>query len=450
MDVEIEAGLWYSTERGRGAIVCTRTDRRFDPLLSFSAADGCVRTSLVLLDGDRLLDLSGHPAAVADVVAARAARLNHPAARWQTALAETVANDSASWHSATFARGTTSGSDLLRVIGALRFPALAAAYDAGAPTEGEIPRWARASLSGRSAREMAATAFGTKATRPVVRAVGRWLVADAAPSAEPPAHPLGWPALAVTIAGNEILEPDHIAALLAVHPESTAAAPTVDDAALLRASAHFLGAERYRRLATEAITTGQVPCMLRVLRLLRSVRHVITRPTPTALDALEHACLSVAALDPRPPAPPPPPPRPVRVLDAPPAPRVDAAWTTPRGAPVRPSAHRAHDRLSYGASVADLDGRSVGEVTLCLPRTNTELRQWGRLLHNCLGDFTASTATGYSVVVGVRRDDQLIGALELRPDTQTLVQFLGDRNRRLPLPITTAVHAALRQRLLVR
>lgn len=64
-----------------------------------------------------------------------------------------------------------------------------------------------------------------------------------------------------------------------------------------------------------------------------------------------------------------------------------------------------------------------------LPRTPAELEEWGRRLNKCLGDFGPAAASGYSVLIGVRRFDVLTSCAELRGGV--LQQFLGPRNRRV-------------------
>jgi hypothetical protein len=267
----------------------------------------------------------------------------------------------------------------------------------------------------------------------------------------PPA--LRWWTLAVALAGVAVLEPDHIARILAISADEPDNAPTVDEVRLLGASAEFLGAESYSRVCSEALDDELVARLLRCLRTLLTVRDFVPRPLPMRLDALEHACLSVAALNPRPieerPA------QPVAVRAVPPAavptlPDERPSWAYPRRAPAPPRwAARQRPRLDVAArldfprDMEVFDGLVIGDLTLSLARTPNELRQWGRLLHNCLADFVQPATFGASVVVGVRQHERLIGAFEVSPVDRSLVQFVGDRNRPLPETVTTPVRREL-------
>ncbi|MEY2467340.1 MAG: hypothetical protein QOF21_38, partial [Actinomycetota bacterium] len=68
MEREIAHRLWFSSTADHAAI---GIGPQREPLLSFAAGDGRVRTSLVLLGGVREIDLSGHPAAAVHLVRER-------------------------------------------------------------------------------------------------------------------------------------------------------------------------------------------------------------------------------------------------------------------------------------------------------------------------------------------------------------------------------------------
>lgn len=170
---------------------------------------------------------------------------------------------------------------------------------------------------------------------------------------------------------------------------------------------------------------------------------------PCELDALERACLAVAQIERAVPEPePPPPPRPAAPLP-PPAPRLRPTWDRAVAPPVANVRDLRRRLFLYAPDVAPLDGLVLGELELCLPRDLTDLMTWGRVLMNCLGDFVTAVQTGRSVVVGVRERRHLIGALEFRPDTRTLVQFVGARNRSLREEVTSPVLADLERRGLI-
>ena len=84
-----------------------------------------------------------------------------------------------------------------------------------------------------------------------------------------------------------------------------------------------------------------------------------------------------------------------------------------------------------------------GDLELVLPRTPDELRAWGRMLGNCLGDFGAAVAEQRSVIVGVRQRGALVAAVELLPNLREVRQFLGVRNRVPPRSVVDPVLARL-------
>ncbi len=69
-----------------------------------------------------------------------------------------------------------------------------------------------------------------------------------------------------------------------------------------------------------------------------------------------------------------------------------------------------------------------------------ELRLWGMVLHNCLGDFAPTVASGRSWIIGIEVDEAIIGCVEMETSSRAVRQILGDRNR--PLPRATK-HAVL-------
>jgi len=85
----------------------------------------------------------------------------------------------------------------------------------------------------------------------------------------------------------------------------------------------------------------------------------------------------------------------------------------------------------------------VGELTLCVPTSLAELAAWSRRLNNCLDTFGPAVAHGRSWVIGVRSDDEWIGAVEICPATRRLRQAHGPRNRPLPAAVYERVIDAL-------
>ena len=80
-----------------------------------------------------------------------------------------------------------------------------------------------------------------------------------------------------------------------------------------------------------------------------------------------------------------------------------------------------------------------------VPTSREELRRWGRVLHNCVGDFGNAVAGGHSWVIGIEHDDHIIGCIEVNPTDRQVRQALGPRNRPLPPAVATGVSEALRR-----
>jgi hypothetical protein len=84
-----------------------------------------------------------------------------------------------------------------------------------------------------------------------------------------------------------------------------------------------------------------------------------------------------------------------------------------------------------------------GPVELVVPTSSAELSQWGQVLHNCLGDYTAAVLAGRSWLVGVRCDEVLVGCAEIDPRHRSIRQLLGPFNRPLPEQVRNDVVEAL-------
>ena len=103
-------------------------------------------------------------------------------------------------------RWAGSESDPVRAAGGGAFPLLGRAYDEGAGTLGEIPRWAAAPLAAAVPRDAARAAFGAAVNRPVVAALAASLVRVDAPGAAPNLLPL-----ALAVMGAPALSADGVA-----------------------------------------------------------------------------------------------------------------------------------------------------------------------------------------------------------------------------------------------
>jgi hypothetical protein len=92
-----------------------------------------------------------------------------------------------------------------------------------------------------------------------------------------------------------------------------------------------------------------------------------------------------------------------------------------------------------------ISGYQRDGLTFCVPTSMSELDWWSRQLHNCLDSFAAAAAHQRSWLIGIRRDDELIGCVEICPSTRRLRQAQGPRNRALPMAVYDTTIAALGQ-----
>jgi len=469
MPPPLTPGLWYTSESASSSIaqVARIGSGTIEPVLRFRrGAMNAKRmhVDLVLLGGERSVEVSFHPAATVDFLAGQAHRRGFDPNGWTGALLRALLADGDRWGSWTPVAGSTASGSLpvLTVLGGLTHPLLGSAYDAGVAAAPEIPRWASPALAESSMAACAVRLFGPgAATRSVVRALAHLLLRPV----------VAWWQLAACTAAAQVFGPDDLALVLAASDGTAGVAAdgadgdgsrlaTAEDVVVLRTGLALLEPARAKRLALDTLTTageGGVRRLTTALQLLVDVREDVRWPPPVRLADFEAVCLRAAAVDPAPPAeprepvatplppPPPTPPPPTR-----PAP-MRPAWATPRAAPeARELTGSRHDAFSYDAVALSVDRQMIGELELVLPRTPVELTTWGRLLGNCLADFSAAVAARRSTIVGVRQRGALVAALELRSGERRVVQFLGVSNR-VPSPrLTTVVLAHLEERGLVR
>lgn len=384
----------------------------------------------------RPVDVTIQPALVARI--ACAGRMGEwatePVARWVTAFC--TSHDGV-WHGAP-------PDDVTAALGGAAFPMLGAAYERGAATADDVPRWSVTAIRARHARDAAVALVGpAKATRPVVAAVGRALVDGAAR-----AHEVALLPFALAAIGAPLLEPDQVARLVGEPPRRRGAVwPDEDTVARLRRGVVRFGARRTERVLRDAARLDDGPQLLARLARLLGIsafgdERERRRRLPNRLAELVAYGESALPMDPAP-APPP----------APPPARRDAEV---RAAALRPPATAmavtGGARIATSAAVAALHGESIrarhNDLRLVLPRTVAELHLWGTRLRSCIGDYGPAAVAGTSTLIGVECDDRLTYCLELTPERR-IRQFLGEGNRAVPYDDRAAVVGHLVERGLV-
>lgn len=396
-------------------------------ILSLTAGEGRVRVHLVMPGIGRSVDVTGAPATAVHALDDAAARGGtnpsrvHADARRALAVAADLAR---AWQPG-------DDADLLTRFGGASYPLLAAAFVAGAGPIHSVPRWADAILAAPGPRAAARIAFGRRATRTVVAALAGSLVRLGT-------APVDSSRLALALIGREVLEPDHLAALLVADgPAWTdVSLPTPRQLGRARAVTQRWGPERtlgYLRqaAATEAASQLFFECVDHATDLQS---HAPTR-LPAGLEdlrALYRVQVRTAPDEPR------RSPRPVRApAHAPVAGRSDRVDHGPLLAP-RVRSHTSFidtTPIRQPAWLNGVDGSSTGAFTMVLPRTCGDLVRWSRAMANCIDTFRAAAVEGASHLVGITVQGRLRYVLEIDPDRR-IRQFSGHANR----PVDHADH----------
>ena len=345
-------------------------------------------------------------------------------------------------------------------------------------TEREIPRWAVPLLSGPTVADGARRLLGDRVTRPVIRALGETLEAE-----------VDWWTLGVATAATSV-RGDHLARLIETARSGAEIQPTVDDVDLLRTVLDGADPLRINRLLTVpegtepadhaeallAAADGWRRSMPQVGALPPSVELMRQRVTALHGDGRRTVVPTVRTPRPAPRRWPSDHVHPTEYLgdrddlrdgaangptlgDLAGLPGLDEGfglpdeatalatesepepeWQIPRMAPTV----RASERTEVGESfdhppqARRLHQQRAGSVSLVLPDGPAQLAAWGDQLHNCLADYVDAVAAQRSIVLGVRVDDELVGALELDRALR-INQMLGPRNQPLPRRLEAAV-----------
>lgn len=448
--------------------------------------DDRLRVGLAMLPTTRTVDVSLQPDLVGRVLSVDPGpcadgSAGAAVARWVVSLA----GGTRMWRPTD-----PAATGLVAVVGGAALPLLGAAYDSGAATVREVPRWAAPLLAAATPRDAVRAAFGAKGTRAVARALVAGLVvplpgaADGTPWVGPTA-PTGTVALhrvAAALMGVPVLEPDRVARVLTAEgpPCPPDRWPDAARLAVGRDVASRLGPIGAERVLTEAVSTeGGMSVLDDLCHLYPGVAEQLPARPPTRLVALRDLCRNLLPLDPDPSAarwgrPPRSPTTRAMSVDPVPAPgrgarltRTERARPTrtvrpPDVAPVpapsrpRPTAPRPDPRararvapavpasspnaaFRHLTAVAALHGVEVGaDLRLLLPRTSDELVSWGCRLRSCVGSFGAAVAAGRSILIGVEVGGALSYCVEVTPDG-SVRQFLGERNRTVPRPVVASV-----------
>lgn len=437
--------------------------------LSVDQTEARVRLGLVFLDGDRVVDVSIQPGAWVG-------RLRHSASlsganpdRWEADLRRELLAGGVSEGWWTPATGDPGELDLVALAARSAWPLLRLCTD----DVREIPRWAAGLLRGPDPVSAVRRQFGDRSNRPLIRAMAEHLSGS-----------INWWSLACVLAAHS-MDADRAATVLVELGKAE-----VD---------HLCSVDEFR-LLERTIGAAPAPVAARLLRsvdergpsrLLRALdnwdraedRVGPLRPTVAELER-RLVQLGEPSLEPAVRAPEPDPvERLVAMLDAEGIEVSTVADPDPRSMPARQRrvgqrpierqavehqpidlrmTERAGARPDWQAarmapSVAPVERpitfdhppgarafhrEREGRVDLLLPADPAHLVEWARLLRNCLHDYVDPVAAGESMILGIRVDEQLVGAIELNRGGH-LRQMLGRANRPLPDWVDQAVLAVL-------
>lgn len=427
--------------RATGVEVCVGTQ----PTLALEAGQGTVRVGLVMPVVHHVVDVTVHPAAACTALLDAADRTRTPRgdaeAHVRNVLGATAGRAGA-WQA-------PAEAPLVGALGGAAFPLLAAAYSGGRAPLAEVPRWATAVLACPDARTGAVSAFGPKATRPVVAALARSLLAAGGDT-------VNLSGLALALMGVRVLEPDRLVRVLGA-PAPAWSPDGLPEPALIRVAQPVTaswGPARTERVLSEAATRPDgLSLLARTMRYAHDAGGHGPRRLPNRLSDLHDAYRMGVATDPGPrpralPAPATVAPRPPRPRGAAPGRRPGVHAAGPdgddgghRGEAQEPAPHNPlyappaglppvhpHERLATNPAVRALHGATTEDLRLVVPSTAGDLARWSGVLRNCLHEYGPAVAGGHSTIIGVERVGNLCYALELNPQG-VVRQFVGPANR---------------------
>lgn len=401
--------------------------------------NGRITTALTFAGNRMRADVSLQPGAVVREIEQSAREQGIDPNRWRSSvLAELrVWSGALAWCPAEPSR-------LLGAVGALTHPLLTPVYSQGRRPLGEIPRWATTVLRCPDATGAARELAGTDPNRRLVRSLAQSLLAGGE------GGPVGLQQMALAVIARNLISVDETANLLDVPPTvGVERLASVDDVKTARQGLGLYPAGRRAALLADVARHHDAVELARVMTHLWWVRDRVGHPLPVKLNDLKDVCrrlvtvIAPAPVHPRPPQPIAVPLRsplqPVQPVEPDPPPRPHSQPLAP---PARPAntgagAHTAPSRWPVPAGLLPVHQRRHESLHFTVPTSSVELTAWGLRLHNCLASYASAMSEQRSWLIGIERDDTLVGCVEVVPSSGAVRQALGARNR----PLAPAVHA---------
>lgn len=448
------------------------------PGLVFTRVDSLVRVRLQLAGGKIGADVTFQPGVVDRQLDLAARELAVDPNRWRlAALAELR-----QW-SGALDWCPQDATALTAAVGALGHPLLRPVYELGHGALREVPRWAVPVLRAPDPTTAAAK-LEPRSTRRLARALAGSLIARPSPA------PVELSPLSFALVGAGLVSGDELANLLEMPVlEAPVQLPMGEDISAAKRVLDFWPPSRRIKLLIDVAARTGVAQLASTLRQLEWVWERMPLPLPVRWDELNEVRVRLVPITATPPtsrtAPAAAPQRrrapssrreqPTQItpaLPAPPqplgrgpaatavrdAPQLSsalsrrAAFEQPRRAPSVTAEERVNlsSRWPIPGALQVIHHSSLNDLRFVVPTSLPELRRWGVILHNCLGDYAVAASAGRSWIVGIERNELLVGCAEVDPRTRTVRQLLGPRNRPLPADVTAATISALRASGVIR
>lgn len=431
-------------------------------------------SSLLFGTGPVRIDVSLQPASIVLEVDAAARDEGIDPNRWRTAVLHELRQW---WPQLQWCE--VQPHVLVAAVGAITHPVLGHVYREGRQPLAEVPRWATDVLRCDTV-QAAAEALAPGATRRLTKALTESLLGagDNGPTTLGP--------LAAASVGRDLCTVDELANLLSVpNAAGPDRLPSVDELASARQALGLYPAGRRAALLDDTTRHHDMRELAEVGKYLWWARDKVERPLPLRLRELRERCRHhVPVITDRPagaasgrrtgrPANHDTADTDTFVGQAPseaPAPRrrtpataAGTAGAAPVAAPrldahpvlhPRPAAFaaprvrlpgRTPDRWPVPAALLPVHQVRYEGLSFSVPTSRNELATWGAILRNCLGDFARAAASQASWLIGIERDDRLIGCVEVNPAALQVRQALGPRNQPLPDAVHRATIALLRR-----
>lgn len=91
------------------------------------------------------------------------------------------------------------------------------------------------------------------------------------------------------------------------------------------------------------------------------------------------------------------------------------------------------EKVPLAKEISELE--TDGKLKIILPRTNRDLRKWGKNMHHCIGSYDYQAVNGDSVFLGLIFDNEMIGNAQIRTKNREVIQIFGKHNQKIDAPI---------------